>query len=99
MSIDQYLTHMVDVVSVTMSKGQRSESTTEDVPCFITSRHHVIHDVRGDHLEVKTILFFKPDAPISEGDEIIVDGQQRPIAPIRRARNAHGIHHLEVELQ
>ena len=99
MSINQYLTHLVDVVTVTISKGERTEATETDVPCFITSRREIIRDARGDRLASKTIVYFKPDQGIGNEDEIILDGQQRAIAGINRARNASGIHHLAVMLQ
>ncbi len=50
MSIDTYLTHLVDVVTVTISKGERTEVTVEDIPCRITSRREIIRDARGDRL-------------------------------------------------
>lgn len=99
MSINAYLTHLVDVVTVTISKGERTETTETDVSCFITSRREIIRDARGDRLASKTIVYFKADQEITDADEIIVDGQQRAIAGINRARNASGIHHLVVILQ
>jgi hypothetical protein len=99
MSIDTYLTHLVDIVAVTISKGERTEVTTEDVPARITSRREVVHDSRGDRLASKTVVYLKPDQTITGQDEIIVDSQQRAIAAIVRARDAVDIHHLEVTLQ
>jgi len=99
MSIDTYLTHLVDIVTVTISKGEREEVTTEDVPARITSRREIIHDSRGDRLASKTVVYFKPDQAVTEQDEVIVDNQQRAIAAIVRARDAVDIHHLEVTLQ
>lgn len=99
MSIDSYLTHLVDIVAITISKGERTEVTTTNVPAFITSRREVIHDSRGDRLASKTVVYLRPDQALTEQDEIIVDGQQRPIAGISRARNAVGIYHLTVTLQ
>ena len=99
MSINQYLTHLVDVVTVTISKGERTETTVTDVSCFITSRREVIRDARGDRLASKTIVYFKYDQGITMDDELIVDSQQRAVAAIDRARNAAGIHHLAVTLQ
>lgn len=99
MSIDTYLTHLVDIVAVTISKGERTEVTTEDVPARITSRREVIRDSRGDRLASKTVVYLKPDQAVIEQDEIIVDNQQRAIAAIVRARDAVNIHHLEVTLQ
>jgi len=99
MSINQYLTHLVDVVTVTISKGERTEVTETNVACFITSRREIVRDARGDRLASKTVVFFKSDQGIGNDDELVLDGQQRAIAGIKRARNAAGIHHLEVTLQ
>ena len=99
MSINQYLTHLVDVVTITISKGERTEATETDVPCFITSRREVIRDARGDRLASKTIVYFKYDQSITMDDELIIDSQQRAVAAINRVRNAAGIHHITVTLQ
>ena len=99
MTIKPYLTHLVDVVTVTISKGERTEATEIDVPCRITSRREIVRDARGDRLASKTIVYFKADQGITNADEIIVDGQQRAIANINRARDEVNIHHLVVMLQ
>lgn len=99
MSIKPYLTHLVDIVTVTISKGERTETTATDVPCFITSRREVIRDVSGDRLASKTIVYFNLDQAITESDELIIDGEQRAIELINRPRNAVGIHHKTVTLQ
>ena len=99
MSIDSYLTHTVDIVTVTISKGERTETVIENVPARITSRREVVRDSRGDRLASKTVIYFKPDQVITEQDEVIVDNQQRAVSRINRARGAVGIHHLAVALQ
>ena len=99
MSINIYLTHLVDIVTVTISKGERTETTETDVPCFITSRREIVRDARGDRLASKSVIYFKADQGIGDEDEIIIDGFQRAISGINRARNASGIHHLVVTLQ
>ena len=76
MSINIYLTHLVDIVTV-----------------------KIVREARGDRLASKSVIYFKVDQGIGDEDEIIVDGFQRAISGINRARNASGIHHLVVTLQ
>lgn len=97
-SIDKYLTHLVDIVKVTMAAGLRSTTTVEDVAARITSRMRIIRDAGGDRFVSATIVWFKPDQDIDGQDEVVVDGKTRPVAEIVKARGRSGVHHLEVEL-
>ena len=97
--ITHYLTHEVDIVAVTMTLGSRTVSTTTGVPAFIESRRVVETDAAGEHVESDTIVWLKPTQTISEDDEILIDGMNRPIRRINRVRQKNGdIHHLEIEL-
>jgi len=97
--IDKYLFHTVDRVRPTVVKGLRSESTAPDLPARIVNRTRILRDVGGDQVVTKMIIYLKPDADVLEGDELIVDDEQRPIAGLLLARDGRGvIHHLEAEL-
>lgn len=97
-SINKYLTHLVDIVKVTMAAGLRSTTTVEDVAARITSRTRIVRDAGGDRFVSATIVWFKSDQDIDGQDEVVVDGITRPVAGIVKARGRSGVHHLEVEL-
>jgi len=97
--IDKYLFHLVDRVRPIIVKGLRSESTELDLPARIVNRIVILRDARGDQVTTKMVIYLKPDADVLEGDELIVDGEQRPIAGLILARDGMGVlHHLEAEL-
>jgi len=99
MSIKRYLTHKVDIVNVTLTRGIRSTVTMPDVAAFITQVGGKISDDSGDHFYMKTVIFLEGDVDVSIGDELIIDSHQRPVVDILYARTtASGIHHLEVEV-
>jgi len=93
------LRHTVDIVKVTIARGIRSTDIISDIPAFISERSYVIRSEAGDVLGSRTVVFLNRDANVAEQDEIIVDGIQRPISRIVKARGRPRlIHHLEVEL-
>ena len=97
--IDKYLVHTVDRIEVTITKGLRTTSTSSDIPARIVNRMRILRDVGGDQVVTKMVVYLKPDADVVEGDELIVDGLQRPIAGLIRARDGRGVvHHLEAEM-
>lgn len=99
MGIGKYLTHLVDIVYITLTKGVRSTTTTFNVPAFITQKTVVLKDESGDHFGTRNIIFLKGDVILNEIDELIFDGKQRPIISIFRVRTrSDAIHHLEVEV-
>ena len=97
--IDKYLVHTVDRVRPTVIRGERSETTESDLPARIVNRTHILRDTGGDHVVTKMVIYLLPDADVIEGDELIVDQEQRPIAGLILARDGKGnLHHLEAEL-
>ena len=97
-SIDSKLVHSIDIVHVTLSRGERSVTITSGVSAFVTSVSRVSRDAAGVHYETDTVIFLKPDQTIEEKDEIIVDSKYRPVAGINYCRDRAGLHHLEVTL-
>ena len=97
-SIDQKLVHSVDIVHVTISRGERSVTITSGASAFITSASRVTRDASGVHFETDTIVFLKPDEVVNDNDELIVEDKYRPVAGIEYCRDNAGIHHLEVTL-
>jgi len=97
-SIIPHLTHLVDIVNVTLTEGVRTTSTQSNVACRIQERKITFKDALGNHLATETIVFFAPDAVINNGDELIIDGLQRPIKKIWPARDRNAVHHLEVSV-
>jgi len=98
MTIDKYLTHTITIVQVTMAKGVRSTVEVTNVPAFITNREGIVRTGSGNFAQSDTIIFLKPSQAITKDDEITFDGITHPVMEIKRARNAQGIHHLEVTL-
>lgn len=99
MGIGKYLTHSVDIVHITLTKGVRSTITTFNVPAFITQKAVVLKDESGDHFGTRNVVFLKGDVTFDEIDELVVDGKQRPIVSIFCVRTkSDAIHHLEVEV-
>ena len=97
--IDKYLVDTVSRVRVTVTKGLRSESTATGIRARIVNRVRVVRDVAGDQIVTKMIIYLLPDADVFEGDELIADTLQRPVAGIIEARDKQGtVHHLEAEL-
>lgn len=97
--IDKYLVDTVSRVRVTVTKGLRSESTVTGIRARIVNRVRVVRDVAGDQVVTKMIIYLLPDADVFEGDELIADTLQRPVAGIIEARDKQGtVHHLEAEL-
>lgn len=96
--IDSHLVHTVDIVHVTMARGDRSVTITSGVSACVASVSDVHRDASGIHYETNTLIFLKPDEVITEKDEIIVDGKYRPVAGIEYCRDSTGIHHIEVKL-
>lgn len=100
MGINKHLKHSVDIVYIVMTRGVRAETTVTGVPAFITQRTMVLKDESGDHFGVQNLVFLKGDVTLSEIDEIIFDGKQRPIIGIFKVRTkSNAIHHLEVAVQ
>lgn len=99
MNIGRYLRHRVIIVRITLTKGVRTEVPETDVVSFITHRKAIVRDVRGDIPQNRTVVYLLGNTVLDEGDEIIVDGRQRPIEQITLVRGKTSvIHHLEVEL-
>jgi hypothetical protein len=100
MGIGRYLTHTVDIVHVTMTRGVRSTTTTSDVPARISESAVTTRDESGDLVHfTKTMVFLAGDTEIDEGDSIIIDEKERPVVNIARCRRRPSvIHHLEVEV-
>jgi len=90
------LTHLVDIVNVTLSSGSRSESIQEDVPARIAERREVIRSADGDRLASSTVVYLANDVTITDQDELIIDGTRRPIVELIKARDETGLHHYEV---
>lgn len=90
----------VDRVRPTFSAGTRTESTETGLPAWIAYRERVRREPWGDVVVSQTVVFLKADADVQKGDELIVDGEQRPIAKLIKARVKNGIvHHLEATLE
>lgn len=97
-TIRPYLKHTVSVVTVTLFEGSRSTVTTANVPAFITEKLENIQSVDGDQEVNRTVVYLLPTQVITEQDELIVDGNTRPILRIKKGRNLQGVHHLRVML-
>jgi len=97
-SFNARLTHTVSIVNVTISAGARSESVQTNVPARVAEKRELIRTAAGDRLASNTVVYLKHDANVSEQDEIIVDGKQRPIVKLVHARDEAGVHHLEAYL-
>jgi hypothetical protein len=98
-SINSKLVLTVDRVRPTTTAGTRTESTSEDLPAWIANRISILRDDTGNRLVSNTVVFMRADADVVKGDELVVDGEQRPIVQIIRARDKQGnVHHLEVFL-
>lgn len=98
--IGKHLKHSVDIIYVTVTKGVRSTTITSDVNAFITEKTVVLKDELGDHFGTRHLIFLNGDVTLDEIDEIVIDGKQRPIINIFRARTkSRVVHHLEVEVR
>jgi len=86
-SITPYLKHTVSIVFVTQSKGSRTTSTTTGIAAFVFERLKAKREGYGDQESTETVVFLEPDQTISEIDEIIVDGIQRPIVEIHKPKD------------
>ena len=100
MGIGRYLTHEVDIVHVTMTKGVRTTTTSSDVASRVTEQVVTERGTAGEFLHyTKTVVFFKGDIVIAEDDCIVIDGKERPVTGIARLRKSpNAIHHLEVDV-
>ena len=96
--IDSKLVHSVDIVHVTMARGEKSITITSGVSAFVTSVTQTTRDAAGVHYKTRTVVFLKPDQTIGEKDEIVTEGEHRPVGGIDYCRDKAGLHHLEVTL-
>ncbi len=96
--IDKYLKHTVDINTVTYAEGSRTVVVVSDVPAFITQRRRVYRDAAGDHEESHTVVYLKATQAVTRQDELVVDGETRPIKDIHKPRNLVGVNHIKVFL-
>ena len=103
-SIDFYLTDTVTINRISISRGQRSISVVSSVPAKITNRTEVVRGTSGDQIGASdvsfraTVVYLKPDQAIGLEDEIVVDGETKPVKRIERVRDGVGIRFLRVFL-
>jgi len=98
-NIKRYLVHTIDRVRPTVTKGLRSTETELDLQARIVNRTRILRGPDGDQVVTDMVIYLLPDADVIEGDELIVDQEQRPIAELILARDGQGhIHHLEAKL-
>lgn len=99
LGIKSYLVHTVSVVRPTIVRGARTTVTTSGVSARIVNRTRMLLGKDGDTILSQMTIYMLPDANVEDGDEIIADGLQLPVAKIIRARDGTGnVHHLEVLL-
>jgi len=96
--IDQFLKHTVSINTVTFSEGSRSITTVDDIPAFITQRRRLGRSVAGDSEESHTVVYLKATQTITREDEIIFDGETRPVKDIHTPRNLAGVMYKRVFL-
>lgn len=99
-AIRKYLTDIVIIVKVTLSRGERSEVEIPNVPAFITTIKTFVRDVSGDHFVDKTLVILEHDANITGQDEIKISGVSTPVSQIRSPKSTRSAvpSHLEVML-
>ncbi len=96
--INKYLKHLVDINTITFSEGSRTITTVTDIPAFITQKRRVIRSAAGDREESHTVVYLKSSQTITREDELVVDGETRPVKDIHKPRNLAGIKYIKVFL-
>jgi len=88
----------VDTTWTSITTGVE-DGVKDGVKAFITEVTENVRSVKGDHDVNRTVVYLLPTQTVTEQDEIIVDGNQRPILRIGKGRNSEGVNHLRVVLQ
>ena len=88
-TINKYLAHTVSVVHITHSRTGRTETGTDTgIVAFISNKTKIVKDPTGNQVAVETVVYMESDVDVSNSDELIVDGVQRPIVAIHKPRNS-----------
>jgi len=105
-SIDQYLTHLVDINHVTLSRGLKTITSTEtDVPAFIAEKYEIMRSGSGDYIGTAktshgmtgtTYVMFKPDQVFGPNDEIVINGVVHVNQGIKKVWDRKSVRFLQV---